>query len=53
MKKSLNLPTDFVKSLDIKQKNLVKSIEDRIEQSWKALDIILSLNVIRARPEGS
>ena len=48
MKKSLKLPADFAKSLDKKQERTVKLIEDRIEQRWKALDIILSLNVINS-----
>jgi hypothetical protein len=46
MKRSADLPADFVRSLCDQQKHRVKSIEDRIEQSWKALDIVLSVNVI-------
>ncbi|HYD70562.1 hypothetical protein [Azospirillum sp.] len=46
MKKPLRLSDDFMKSLNKQQSHRIISIEDRIEQSWKAIDIMLSLNVI-------
>ncbi|WP_146255408.1 hypothetical protein [Azospirillum sp. TSA6c] len=46
MKKTLKLPDDFLNALSNEQKFKIKAIEDRIEQKWKTLDIILSLNVI-------
>ena len=42
----MSLPADVINSLTKDQKHRIKTIEDRIEQSWKAQDIILSVNVI-------
>lgn len=46
MERYMELPECFIESLDKKQKNKLKAIEDRIEQKWMAYTIIMSLNVI-------
>lgn len=46
MEKSLSLPNEFLNGMNPTQKDCVKIVEDRIEQRYKAIDLILSLNVI-------